>query len=44
MGRYKNTRMSSSGMCWRWWWELEIVKQERDILKKAIQVFSRGES
>jgi transposase len=24
--------------------ELEIVKQERDILKKAIQVFSRGES
>jgi transposase len=23
--------------------ELEIVKQERDILKKAIQVFSRGE-
>jgi transposase len=24
--------------------ELEIVKQERDILKKAIKVFSRGES
>lgn len=24
--------------------ELAIVKQERDILKKAIQVFSRGES
>ena len=24
--------------------ELEIVRQERDILKKAIQVFSRGES
>ena len=24
--------------------ELEIVKQERDILKKAIRVFSRGES
>jgi len=23
--------------------ELEVVKQERDILKKAIQVFSRGE-
>jgi transposase len=23
--------------------ELEIVRQERDILKKAIQVFSRGE-
>ena len=23
--------------------ELEIVQQERDILKKAIQVFSRGE-
>jgi transposase len=23
--------------------ELEIVKQERDILKKAIQVFSQGE-
>lgn len=23
--------------------ELETVKQERDILKKAIQVFSRGE-
>jgi transposase len=23
--------------------ELQIVKQERDILKKAIQVFSRGE-
>ncbi len=23
--------------------ELEIIKQERDILKKAIQVFSRGE-
>lgn len=23
--------------------ELELVKQERDILKKAIQVFSRGE-
>lgn len=24
--------------------ELEIVRQERDIFKKAIQVFSRGES
>jgi transposase len=24
--------------------ELEIVRQERDILKKAIRVFSRGES
>lgn len=24
--------------------ELEIARQERDILKKAIQVFSRGES
>jgi transposase len=24
--------------------ELAIVKQERDILKKAIQVFSRGEA
>lgn len=24
--------------------ELEIVKQERDILRKALQVFSRGES
>jgi transposase len=24
--------------------ELAVVKQERDILKKAIQVFSRGES
>jgi transposase len=24
--------------------ELEITRQERDILKKAIQVFSRGES
>ena len=23
--------------------ELEVVRQERDILKKAIQVFSRGE-
>ena len=23
--------------------ELQIVRQERDILKKAIQVFSRGE-
>lgn len=23
--------------------EMEVVKQERDILKKAIQVFSRGE-
>jgi hypothetical protein len=23
--------------------ELEIAKQERDILKKAIQVFTRGE-
>lgn len=23
--------------------ELEIVRQERDILKKALQVFSRGE-
>jgi transposase-like protein len=24
--------------------ELEITRQERDILKKAIRVFSRGES
>ncbi|MBK8023910.1 MAG: transposase [Chloroflexi bacterium] len=46
--RVKDEQLQPSGReqaeLWRLKRDLEIVKQERDILKKAIRVFSRGES